>query len=113
MTTNLDAYRDRLNDAGWMIEPGDSIQPGQSAGDKVLWMARKNGVTLIVGDKTVSVARGTTRASMPVDIVLNGHILLPGAMSEKYLAVRVGASDLIPHEGKMTDEELELRALLG
>jgi hypothetical protein len=106
----LDAYRERLAGAGWVIEAGESVLSDSES--RVLWLARKNGVTFTVGNKTVSVARGNARSTMPLDLVLNGFVVLPGALSERYLPIRVSRSDLIPHEGPMTEEEVELLALL-
>lgn len=108
----LDDFQNRLMDAGWSVEPGDSISPDPTPG-KVFWIARKNGCTVIVSDKGVSVARGSARSSTPLDVVKRGHILLPGALSERYLSAPVNRDDLVPHEGPMTAEEIELRALLG
>jgi hypothetical protein len=111
----LDKYKRRLIDAGWIVEPGDPITTlyPEYAGMKLLWIARKRGVSLIVSEKVVRVVRGSTWSSTPMDVFLLGHILLPGIISEKYLLGATQPGDLIPHEGTMTLEELELRALLS
>ena len=111
----LEEYKSRLIEAGWSVEPGDSVLPAgvPHPGLNVLWMARKNGVTLVVCSDSVRIIRGNARSSTPMALVLGGQLLLPGSISERYLSDTVfQPGSLEPHEGPMAAEEAELRSLL-
>jgi len=98
---NPDAYKDRLSEAGWVIELGISVCPTNRGCARpsgiVLWFAKKHDVTVVVGTKWVRVAcRGNHwDARTPRPTVDEGHLFLPGDANKNWTA-----------------EETELRNLL-
>lgn len=110
---DLETYKKRLFDADWEVEPGGSLSPQPLTDLKILWMARKNGVLVIVSDKAVRVVRGSAHCTTPIEVVQSGHLLVPGHIAEKYpVGSMYCPGDLVAHEGPMTDEERELKTLL-
>jgi hypothetical protein len=112
----LEKYKAKLINAGWNIEPGNSIAPSgqESSTDvKVLWVATKNKVTLIMTTQWARVIKLRSRwAKTPIDMIRNGHILVPGTIAEQCEPGLYSPGHMIPHEGAMTSEEREIRDLL-
>ena len=111
----IECYKAALSEAGWLIEPGDSVSPeaAEHAALKILWFARKGKVTLIMGDKGARVIRGNAWSSTPLEVLLGKLILLPGDVSEASLTGVYRPGNLVPYEGSMTFEERELRLVLA
>jgi len=113
----LERYKANLINAGWTVEPGNSIAPqGQESSSdlKVLWVATKGRITLIMTTKWARVIKPKYRwAKTPMDYILRGHILVPGAVAEVCDLGIYRPGSMVAHEGAMTNEEREIRDLLA